>query len=228
MPDLTIVTTVYGQPDLLTRFLAYTLYDTKAVELVVVDDCGDPPVEKRPSIDKLFRVDDDIPWNQPGARNLGMVHATAPVILFVDVDMIPQSADQAEWLATARTLKSFEVVIPPVRYTTGELNFAHPHNYLIRREDMIRIGGYDEDYCGHYGWDDVQQLHLFEMLFDIKRPRGLCVDYIDGATETLDRNQKRNHQLHVRKMREIEGIGAQRWCSERKGSNLRFRWHQVH
>ena len=92
---------------------------------------------------------------------------------------------------------------------------------------MVRVGGYDEDYCGHYGWDDVQQLHIFEMLFDIRRPRGLCVDYIDGSTPVLDRSQRHNHHLHIRKMRDIESLGASRWCLERKGLNLRFPWHQV-
>jgi Predicted glycosyltransferases len=227
MPDLSIITITYGQPDLLNRFLAEIPLDPK-IELVVVDDCGDPPAEKRPSIDQLFRIDEDIPWNQPGARNLGIVHAKAPVLLIVDNDMRPQAFQTAQWLAAARTLKENHVIIPAVRYPSGELNLSHPHNYLIRRDDMVRMGGYDEDYAGAYGWEDVQQINLFMMMFEVRHAAELFIDHHGGGVEKLERNTSRNQRLHLRKARDIETIGAHKWCSERKGSNLRFRWHQVH
>lgn len=226
MPDLSIITITYGQPLMMERFLAELPLDP-SIELVVVDDCGNPPQELRPSIDQLLRIEQDIPWNQPGARNLGIMHATAPVLLIIDNDMRPQAHQTAHWLAAARTLKEGHVIVPAVRYPSGELNLGHPHNYLIRREDMIRMGGYDEDYAGHYGWEDVQQINLLKALFTVRHAPELYVDHHGGGVETLERNTHRNHHLHLRKARDIEAIGAHRWVSERKGSNLRFPWHRV-
>lgn len=224
MADLSVVIPTYGQPELLDLCLS-GLDGNDAVEVIVVDDCGEPAVEPDPRIDVLLRVDQDIPWNQPGARNLGVKHASAPVLLLIDVDMCV--ADLDEHLVAARNLPPNHAVYVGLRYQDGKINLSHPHNLMVHREELLALGGYDEDYCGAYGWDDVQLLHTLQKCKTVHHLDTLLVDFLHDETKGLDRSSDRNYEIHTRKMREIRKLGVERWVKERKGPNLRFPWHRV-
>ncbi len=57
-------------------------------EFILVDDFSDADyvLPKTDLNIRLFRVMDDIPWNQGGARNLATFHARGEVALFIDID----------------------------------------------------------------------------------------------------------------------------------------------
>lgn len=235
MPELSIITTTYGQPKMLSAWMTEIERFKTAVddvEVIVVDDCGNPPADSY-ALAHTFRIDEDVPWNQPGARNLGLAHAHARVVLMVDVDMVPPAELAMDYIEAARSLKVGEVIIPAIRYAScDQVNTIHPHNFLVHREHLGWIGGYDEDYSGGYGWDDVQMLHVLEMAGSVKRTTDLWVmhrdDISDHAVNSLDRDTKRNYAIHLEKMRKVRKHGVSAWAAEqRQGARIRFRWHRV-
>lgn len=242
MPELSIVTTTYGQPQALNAWCDQVgRWPRDQVETIIVDDCGLPPavydgddVQRAawPEL-KVFCVDDNIPWNQPGARNLGIALAKSPVLLMVDVDMVPPAELAMDYIEAARSLKPEEVIIPAIRYASCDaVNTIHPHNFLVHKTHLASIGGYDEDYSGAYGWDDVQMLHVLEMAGSVKRTTDLWVmhrdDVVDHAVNSLDRDTKRNYAMHLEKMRQVRKHGVHAWAAEqRKKERTRFRWHRV-
>ena len=60
-------------------------------EIIIVDDGSDEAVI--PNSNglnlKAYRISDDIPWNQAGARNLGCFIAESQWVLFLDIDQLP-------------------------------------------------------------------------------------------------------------------------------------------
>ncbi len=135
------------------------------VDIIVVDDGSDPPLEV-PECDlnlTVFRILEDIPWNQPGGRNLAAKYAQTEWMLVTDLDMVllPSSCK-------AITEKSWkpEVVYNLKRVRMSTLKFYKPHTgtCLITKDNYWSVGGYDEDFCGHYGYDDT----LFKKQFPKK------------------------------------------------------------
>jgi hypothetical protein len=47
---------------------------------------------------------------------------------------------------------------------------VHANSFVIRRELFLRLGGYDERFCGRYGGDDVD----FNERYDALCRRGLA------------------------------------------------------
>lgn len=136
----------------------YPFWLREYVTIVIVDDCS-PTKPAKPVLEdlrmpyELYRVQKDIRWNQHGARNLGALQAREGEWLFMsDMDII-LPAEQAKL--------TFEQPHDPAKHYTFERIFApdflhrkyHCNTFLVTREKYWEAGGYDEDYCGHYGGD---------------------------------------------------------------------------
>lgn len=83
----------------------------RRVEFVLVDDGSPQPAMVAPDCPMnltLVRIKEDIPWSQPGARNLGR------------------------------------------KREDGSTKCPHPHSFLVHRKMFWRVGGHDEDFCGHH------------------------------------------------------------------------------
>lgn len=146
--------------------------------LTVVDD-GSPRNPALPVIKanpckikiNLYRVKENIPWHQHGARNLGAKEAKDEWLFFTDIDhlLMPDQADKL--LAKKLNPKcyySFErVSLPellPYKY--------HCNTFLVRREVFWKVGGYDEDFAtGMYGGDGP-----FQKLMELIVSRVHCED----------------------------------------------------
>jgi glycosyltransferase involved in cell wall biosynthesis len=234
---------VYGQPLMLEKWWeTLRQYDDAVLdrlELVVVDDHGDPqaaiPQDIQGSLKcQLLRVTDNIPWNQMGARNLGVQQASAPWVLMMDPDMVVEPPVAKRVLERLSKLAPGMLVKLLLRYTNDVLDSSSPNVYLIRKADFDRVGGYDEDYAGHKGWSDVQFLHTlsgFKMKF--VRPENLWVRYYrprdvaDATVNSLDRSVKHNRGLHVMKMGLVHKVGWAKWAAANRSKNIRFQWERV-
>jgi len=159
----------YKNPGMLAeQYRVWSAYpdDLKAaIEIVLVDD-GSP----QPAIDvlrpadlpplRLYRVLEDRPWHQHGARNLAAHEAAAPWLLLTDMDHVvpPESLrDLLLVVAAAAPTDVFtfaRVDAPDLRPTVDRHGAAKPHvnTFAIRRDHYWRVGGYDED-CVGYGTD---------------------------------------------------------------------------
>lgn len=244
---LTICMAVYGQPKMLAHQLAtidaYPEAVRERLSLIVVDDHGDPPVRPwdvktfETLIKKsLFRVDDDIPWNQMGARNLAMEHAEG-WCLMIDPDMVFSAEMMGRMLAAQEPLQRGQVVKYGLKHKkSGQLDMASPNTYMIHRDDFFAVGGYDEDYAGNKGWSDVQLLDILTSCYKMEKRPDLHADFYsaneisDAMVTSLDRSYAENRKKRIRKTSKAKAAGGwARWARARtKVPRLRFKWHKVY
>lgn len=142
------------------------------VSAVVVDDGSPEPASfrYRPSFPiRLFRIEEDRPWNWLAARNIGAHHAQASWILLTDMDhVVPEE--------TLRSLVWGQhdenvIYVFSRREHTGEVVPPHSASFFMTRLLFWRIGGYDERLSGYYGTDGdfrrrAMQYAPFQVLTD--------------------------------------------------------------
>jgi hypothetical protein len=246
MINLTLVMAVYGQPLMLKKQVetikSYAEDIRSRLSVILVDDCGDPPVDfheyENFSLKKLmlFRVDEDIHWNQMGARNLGMHHASGWCVM-VDPDMVFREPMMRRMMNEAAKLKRGTVVRWALRHmNSGKLDSSSPNTWLIHRDDFFAVGGYDEDYAGGKGFSDVQLLDVLTSVYKVQRRADIEADFYsnkliaDAMVTKLNRSVQRNTKLRLKKVEQKRAAGGwAKWVKKRMEtlSILRFSWRQI-
>lgn len=234
---------VYGQPLMLEKWWetirAYDDAVLDQLQLVIVDDHGDPPAAIPHDIKamlgcQLLRVTKQIEWNQMGARNLGVQEAKTDWVLMMDPDMVLEPKIAKRLLAFLPRMRQGTLVKLLLRYTNDVADNSSPNVYLIHRADFDKAGGYDEDYAGHKGWSDVQFMHTLtglKMAFLKKtdlwvryyRPR----DIGDATVNSLNRSVAFNRRMHITKMSAARKIGWAKWAAAIRQKRVRFPWGKV-
>ncbi len=213
----------------------------ESLKIIVVDDCGNPsvtadslPENVRDRCD-IFRVDEDIPWNQMGARNLGMFHAFGWCIM-VDPDMVFADKMIRKILDTVKSMRVGQVVRYGLQHGgKGDIDMSSPNTWIIHKNDFELIKGYDEDYAGHKGWSDVQLLDVVNSTFRVIGRKDIFSEFVgtakivDAQVRNLDRSVHHNKQVRLKKRAEAKRCGGwKKWNENRLDSRLRFPWHRVH
>lgn len=234
MTPFKIVMPYYENPGMLVRQIAvWDLYAgplRDAVQVILIDD-GSPRFPARQVLAehpcklkvRVWRIVENIPWNQHGARNLGAkVAGSDGWLLMTDIDHLLM-ADQALRLAQ----KDLD---PAAHYTFARTSLPdltpykrHCNSFLVTRAAFWAVGGYDEDYCGSYGGDGPFLRHLNalvpEMPLDdveiVRVPREVQPDASTTEWPRQGRLKDRYQQLHR----------AKRERGDEKARNpLRFTW----
>lgn len=235
--ELTIAFSVYGQPKMLAYWFEQFMREPQQVrdrvEVIVVDDCGDPAavVPKDPGI-RLFRVSKDIPWNQGGCRNLAAEQAKTDRLMLIDPDMTLPEGMLLRLLEEAALLTKGVAFRPALRHVADK-RFDHtsPNVHLILRQDFLDRGGYDEDYCGNKGWSDVQLLRVMQKSMVLRNREDLWFWFhhtnrslSDAQVTKLNRGTKKNKALHIRKMSLLSKLGWKAFVNKSVGRRIRFPW----
>ena len=191
------------------------------IEILIADDYSDIPlsIEKGHLPIRLFRITTDIPWNMAGAKNLLRTQATAPWLLFFDVDNhLPP--EQMALLTHALDRLDPANLYMFQRSMEGGLVDPHINTFLVHRSIVDSVGGFDEDFCGHYGYEDVYFHHLLmQRKIDKVLLNDICyIQAINAATLDLSRDMSRNGQLIQDKS--VQGLGT-------SASQIRFEWHEI-
>jgi hypothetical protein len=141
---------------LLERYAAYPPELLAQVHFVIVDD-GSPVEYQIPDLPlnlTWLKIDQDIRWNQPGARNLGATYARADTIMLSDLDHeLPlESMQQLVKLPPCgkRLYKMWR------KDSEGQYQKGHPNLFVMSRGRFMECNGYDEELSGHYGSDDYR------------------------------------------------------------------------
>ena len=199
---------------LLEEYARYPAEVLDRTQFVVVDD-GSPIRYEVPALDlnlTWVRIDQDIRWNQAGARNLAMLYARAKNVVISDVDHLfpPHTLG---WLirrnAAHRRFYRFYR-----RRADGSLNRAHPNIFYLARARFFELFGTDEEFAGAYGAEDVRfvrtakyhgtvQVHLPKRYYCVERKLDRSRSY-----HTLFRDLSFNTPVDTRKRMEIEYFGA--------------------
>lgn len=160
MPEISIVIATRDRPPLLARCLDSILAQktARAFEVIVVND--GKPLPSLPQLDDLRIIELASPTRGAGpatARNHGVAHARASLILFTDDDAVP-SPGWVDAAAAAFEAHSGAVGVEgPVQTPAFDplrehsIQNTRPGGYYTcnvayRREDFLAVGGFDVDF----------------------------------------------------------------------------------
>jgi hypothetical protein len=243
---LTLAMAVYGQPKMLEVWFetlrTYSPDMLADMELLIVDDCGSPPatipddlVYELPC--QIFRVTEDIPWNQPGARNLALEKCRTDLVLFVDPDMVFPAEMMDRMLEAGAKLPEGEIIRFQLQHhgggSDGKLDGTSPNTWFCHVKDFLHAGGYDEDYAGHKGWSDVQLLDVMTSLYKIHHRADLFAQFYhtskvsDAAVMTLDRSTVHNRKIRIKRTQAARKARSWAKWSQQPRDRIRFKWEQI-
>jgi glycosyltransferase involved in cell wall biosynthesis len=168
---LSIIIPYYENPHMLRRQVDnwnnYSGNLGKSVEFIIIDDASpnhpaEPILQELRHKKRLYRVEENIPWGQHHARNIGAHEAETEWLFMSDMDIILTSSAAFEIIN--------ELNPDPRRYHTFSRKFIgnirepkyHCNTFLVRKENYWSINGYDCDFCGTYGGDGefLRQLNI--------------------------------------------------------------------
>ena len=188
----------------------------RKIHFVLVDDCS--PVEIDVSgydlnID-LIRIKDNIPWNQAGARNVGVMYAKSDKILLSDIDHVFPEHTLKELVLRRNPVTNFYKFYR--RRDDGSIGKGHPNTFFMSRSRFIRFYGYDEEFSGNYGAEDYrfvknQKYHGSRQKYLPKKYWCARRHDFDKKNEyhSLERDHVANTPIDRRKAVEIRRFGGE-------------------
>lgn len=182
MPRLTLIMPFYENASMLALHyrewaLNWPVEARQAIRVVLVDDGSkNAPAaavarpEGLPEL-QIFRIDEDKPWNQHCARNVGAHEAPDGWLLLTDMDHVLTAGNAVALLRRLDQLDTEAIyTLHRLEATTGETTVnpagiakPHPNSFVLTRDLYWRIGGYDEDFCGIYGTDGLFKARAFSI-----------------------------------------------------------------
>lgn len=231
----------FGQPQMMQKQMwtiaAYPRPIRNQLKVIVVDDCGDPPFlpSGEPFDLRVFRVSENIPWNQCGCRNLVAHVADDGPMLLMDPDMVFPTEMMERMIQAAEKLPRGQVAKYGLRHVGNkELDMTSPNTYIIHREDFLACGGYHEGYAGHKGWSDVELLDILSAFYKMRKRPDLYADFYsireipDAAVMGLDRSTKHNRGIRIKRHGQAKAVGGWiKFVKNQKSQKLRFPWAEV-
>ena len=104
----------------------------------------------------LFRVEENIPWGWPAAKNIAMHEIPDGPALLTDIDHLLEMPD-AERLLNMK-VRTDTHYIPARRMVDHSFKKRHPATYILRKSLCWQIGGFDEAWLGIYGSDFMMRM----------------------------------------------------------------------
>ncbi|SFM96378.1 Glycosyl transferase family 2 [Izhakiella capsodis] len=216
---------------LLRLYESYPEDILNSTHFVIVDDCSNIHYEVPEFKLNLtwLRIDDDIAWNQGGARNLGVTYAKSDKILITDLDHhLPPETFSYLIRHKNPDRKFYKIYRNDAE--TGKRIKGHSNLFFMSRARFFRHFGYDEEFCGHYGAEDYRFVKYHKYHGSVQRylPRHIrCnIRNIDreNSYHSLQRDLSFNTPVDLKKANEISTYGAERGHSR---NFLNFKWHTV-
>lgn len=168
---------------------------TDQIEFIVVDDGS--PLQWTPPDGlnlRLVKIQDNIPWNLAAARNIGITLARSDAVFVTDIDhRVPEK--------TLRYLVHRGVrrrhLVRFYRKREGTLLNPHASTFLLSRSRFLELHGYDEEFCGHYGYEETMFFRWQRLngTFCYRAPKRFFVHVCDGDEHSLERDPSRNSRV---------------------------------
>lgn len=162
MHAITLVMAYYCNPGMLERH--YGIWRSlpprvrEHVHAIVVDDgsplalAATPPKQPLNMRLQIYRMAEDIRWNQDACRNVGVSHAETAWVLLTDIDHEVRP-ETWEYLVTHELDPSCAYKFRRVSAPDNSAYKPHPNSWLLTRKLYDATGGYDERFAGLYGTD---------------------------------------------------------------------------
>jgi glycosyltransferase involved in cell wall biosynthesis len=216
---------------LLARYAAYHPATISRIQFVVVDDGSPLPLVIPAGINlniTLYRIVCDITWNQCGARNLGAVYAKAPRLILSDSDhYFPEGLlrDIVNSRVPHGTVYKFKRVDQEGTAIKKAMNI-----FYTSKAVFFQSLGYDEEFSGNYGYEDLYFLDLQKRIGNsvryFTRMQKIVATEVDRerSYHSLVRDTAINFALYQQKKQLLRGKDP--FVSHSR-SFLRFAWTLV-
>jgi hypothetical protein len=241
-PNLTLVFPFYMNQGMLALqyegWAAWPEALRNRLRVVLVDDGSPEPAVDVPRPDGLeiaiYRVTEDRPWHQHGARNLGAYVAPEGWMLLTDMDhVLTETAARSLFGLLDKMDQGTVYMLDRVEADTGLPTLdrngnpkPHPNSFVLTRETYWTIGGYDEDYCGVYGTDRLFRDRAFSRAkrgyLNIPLVRYWRDIVPDASTRTLARKEGREPGAKE-KIRRAKAARGEAYVIK----TLQFEWERV-
>lgn len=223
------VSNYYNNPEMVERAInAFQRIQARmpdAFEMVLVDDHSaeqpSPGLFANIKNLRVYRVAKDIPWNQSGARNIGVLESRRKYVFLMDIDHILPESEAEEVLATAASLARKEIgifnrTVVEMNGSRGETVLApNPNIFLMHRMDFWAAGGYDELFAGSYGCEDKYlQWGCRKLGYKEKASAAKLEVDVRGSTRDLSRDRTRNTALVEYLMSNLQYRGQVRFLCD--------------
>lgn len=215
---------------LLELYAGYPADILDRVHFVIVDD-GSPLPYEIPDVDlnlTWLKIIRDIPWNNPGARNLGATYAKSDKIVLTDLDHEFPVETLRHIIGRGECGRDF------FRFRRAHegkfFKHSHANIFLMSRARFMRLWGYDEEFCGNYAHDDVwfvkfQKWHGSRQRHLRRRyPIRVRSETSRSLTHTLERDLTPNQKVYEEKRRQVDQFGKYHGHTRRF---LDFEWKLV-
>jgi hypothetical protein len=198
---MTVLYTYFGQKERIPQIVE------QGINTMIVDDCSKEPLGPIEGI-QVLRITDDIKWNQPGARNLGFQELNGWVVC-LDIDHLLTKDIYDKLISLQKEVGTV--------YYLGREDIKKSYNvYLMHKNDFEKIGGYDEDFCGNYGYDDIHFYQKCVRFLNVVVISDLKVKvYAKESSSDLERDSNINSKLYSKK----ENL--------EETKRIRFKWVRV-
>lgn len=193
------------------------------MEFIIIDD-GQPLKYEIPDFNlnlHWIKINEDIKWNQSGARNLGVLSAKSDKLIITDLDHIFYE-DTLKFMATynfkeKEIYKSRRTHIHRNGFIAG--NYPGAGNiYVMSRGDFLKYFGYDEEFAGNYGYEDDFCAEYFDAL-GFKRKYITKKKYFyrerddndvnrKSSYHSLNRDDSQNKIIYEKKIEKMKKYGA--------------------
>lgn len=235
-PEIALVFAYYDNPSMLEfqwkQIAGYSPAVRRRIEVIVVDDASphspavSVPRPKSLPKHRVYRIAQDIPWNQDAARNIGAHEAKAPWLLLTDIDHVVPEETLRGLLEMEKDRKVF-YTLGRTKFFSDDVREPHPNSYVMTRDMYWAIGGHDEDYAGIYGKDYLFRKRALEYtreahLSDLTLARVGTSNIPDAGTRTITR---RNTRLATLRGYVMQGLKAMRLM--RGVQTLKAKYSQV-
>ena len=192
---LTITMPYYDAPEMLLKQIEswqqYPEWVTECVSVIIVDDGSPnhPAVDILDEIDSkfplsLYRIEENIPWNHGGARNLAFTQMQEGWTLLTDIDHVLPLEGVCSLLT--KHLREYCIYIPSRYQVSGVLDWEeispHSDSFVLTREMFWQVGGFDEDFSGY--WNGVSHLfrrHLLKLSDEVIVMENVDLHFYDNT-----------------------------------------------
>lgn len=181
------------------------------------------PVHLYGAVTELYRIKEDKPWNQHGARNLGAYVAPHEDdwLLMTDMDIVVPEAVLC-FLLQGRLDRDAHYFFGR-EFADGRPDKSHCNSFLVTKKNFWAAGGYNEDFCGTYGGDGIftRALERISQRIDLSGQKllGLNDTIDDCSTRGLGRKDTDFHREYLRRRDATRNQPAR--------NPLRFEWERI-
>src|SRR3990167_3929599 len=170
---LSVIISTFDKPELCMGHVRESMNsEYMPHEIIVVNDHGDLGTrEMLKSLEIKTRIiyvwiNEDIPWNYTGARNLGVWLSKGDILAMEDCDNIPSKKVYGEavktmaeypeigrWISNKRPTIHYDQLMKPLeQWEFYKRRPIHQDTQFLRRDIYLKVKGCDERFAGLYPW----------------------------------------------------------------------------